>query len=83
MSDFPTLTPDETALLKLDKAHAAYEGACDAMEAEIRAAVEQVKQKHMYFIHTATSVLYEALANASREGFTERQMADAMECDGH
>lgn len=83
MSAMPEITPDDDVLLKLDRAHKAYEEALRLYSADVEKATAELAAKHNPFIWAANSVLYEAMGNAALAGFEPRDLAKAMGCANH
>lgn len=83
MSAMPEITPDDDVLVKLDRAHRAYEGAVALYQADVDKANKELAAKHNPFIWAAHSVLYEAMGNAALAGFEPRDLARTMGCADH
>lgn len=83
MSTIPPYPQDEDALLKLDRAHKAYELAVQAYQQDIDAETARLAAKHNPFIWAAHSVLYEAMGNAALAGFSPADLAKTMGCANH
>ena len=81
MPAFPVEDPE--SLLKLSNAHQALHLVNEQYRADLDAAVRAVDLKHSPFIYAAQSVLYEAMRNASLNGFDADQMQVVMGCSGH
>lgn len=79
----PEVTADSNALVTVRKTHEAYEKALEAEHQEVHKAIEEVKAKHAYFILTATSVMYEAMAAAAYAGFDQDTINTVMDCEFH
>lgn len=81
MPPFPT--EDTEALIKVDRAHKGLHLVNAQYRDELDAAVKAIDLKHSPFIYAAQSVLYEALRNASLNGFDTDELQQAMGCDHH
>lgn len=83
MSSMPDYPRDEDALIKVDRAHKALDGAVANMQADIDKAILGVEVRHNPFIWTAQSVLYEAMSNAALCGFSRAETEEVMGCQQH
>lgn len=83
MSTIPPYPQDDGELLKLDRAHKAYELALQAYNEDVQKENERLAAKHNPFIWAAQSVLYEAMGNAALAGFSPAEMVQTMGCRNH
>lgn len=83
MSAFPEITPDDDVLVKLDRAHRAYEESLRLYSADVEKANKELAAKHNPFLWAAQSVLYEAMGNAALAGFEPKDLARTMGCANH
>jgi hypothetical protein len=83
MSALPSIEPDADVLIQLDLAHKGYNAAVRAYEADIAEAERRLAAKHNPFLHTAQSVLYEAMGKAGFAGFSPADIAQTMGCSNH
>jgi hypothetical protein len=74
---------DENALLNLDRAHKAFEKVQTEFSEALEAARRKTIEQHNPIFYEAQSVLYEAMGKASRAGFSDSEMAQAMQCGSH
>lgn len=74
---------DEEAMLKLDRAHKAYEKAQNEVVEALEEAQRKVYERYNPLLFESQSVLYEAMANAARAGFNYEDMVQTMGCTSH
>lgn len=83
MSAMPEYPRDQEALLKVDRAHKALNGAMESMQSDLDKAVLDVEMRHNPFIFAAQSVFYEAMGNAALAGFTREELESVIDCGMH
>lgn len=84
MSTMPPYPIEDTdALVKLTKAHEGFHLVNTQYREELDAVLRAVDLKHSPFIYAAQSVLYEAMQNASLQGFDTEELHQAMGCGSH
>lgn len=83
MSALPDITPDEDVMVQLDRAHKSYNEAVRAYNVDIAESDRRLAAKHLPFLHTAQSVLYEAMGKAGFAGFSPADIVQTMGCDQH
>jgi hypothetical protein len=84
MSTMPPFPIEDTdALVKLSKAHESVHLVNKQFADDREAAIKAVEQKHAPFLYAAQSVLYEAMRNASLQGFDTEELQQAMGCSSH
>lgn len=83
MSAMPEITPDDDVLVKLDRAHKAYEATLRSYQDDLDKESARLAAKHNPFIWSAQSVLYEAMGAAGFAGFSPAEMVKTMGCSQH
>lgn len=74
---------DEDVLLNVDRAHKALEKVNDEIGEAVEEATAKINAEYSPICFAAQSVLYEAMSKAASQGFTYRELAEVMQCDGH
>jgi hypothetical protein len=70
--------PESDVLVRLKLVNSAYVREVEARDAETKQAIEAIHHKYSSIIAEALSVMYQVVAEAHREGFTEAQVAEYL-----